>query len=48
MKINKIGVILLKIVVSGTPGVGKHTISIELSRTVEWDSYFGYKQSNII
>ena len=32
IKINKIGVILLKVVVSGTPGVGKHTISIELSR----------------
>ena len=32
IKINKIGVILLKVIVSGTPGVGKHTISIELSR----------------
>jgi adenylate kinase len=32
IKINKTGVILLKIIVSGTPGVGKHTISIELSR----------------
>jgi adenylate kinase len=31
IKINKTGVILLKIIVSGTPGVGKHTISIELS-----------------
>jgi len=32
IKINKTGVILLKIIVSGTPGVGKHTISIEISR----------------
>jgi adenylate kinase len=32
IKINKTGVTHLKIVVSGTPGVGKHTISIELSR----------------
>ena len=35
IKINEIGVLLLKIIVSGTPGVGKHTISIELSRMLK-------------
>lgn len=32
IKTNKIGVTPLKVIVSGTPGVGKHTISVELSR----------------